>query len=152
MSDYGERRACILEAFEPSERRVVRLGKIVPLKFRDGGAWAYVNNLNAQLRETESFGVAPPVVKLMDRWNVELVVYFWGKTPYLINRGTIERAPRYSHGNKVPYFQVPIRWWRKLGYTPSGPWVNNDDVLTLAWDEPARTYAPEMAQQLGLAL
>lgn len=158
MSDYGARRACLLRAYEPSLRREVQLGKIVPVQFRTGDGdkwcsiWCYVNNLSAKLNLAESFGVARPVVKLMQDWDVERVLYFYGSLAYRIALEKVTALSPWTPGHKPPYFQVPITAWTLTPET----WIvhvpRTDDVLTLRWDEADAAYAPEQAQQLGMAL
>jgi hypothetical protein len=145
-----QRHACLLRAFEPSLRREVQLGKIVPVKTRTEIEWMYVNNVSARLEIADSFGIAVPVVKLMERWSVGVVLYIWGQKHYWTGIHTILRLHPWTPGRKPLYYQIPQKEWHESTSIRFIPRTN--DVLTLAWDERDATYAQAQAQQLGLAL
>jgi hypothetical protein len=156
--NYGYRRPVLLKVKEPS-LGVVQLGKIARVK-QAGRVlewWRYVNNISAEMRKINSFGVAPCVVRLMAEWNVPVIHYYDKDTDmtytmrmdeFLENAGN----PRRASESRSPYYYLPRPTWHAVHGQLHYEFVPDGTFITLTWDVPeiAAWTMAQNASQLAM--
>lgn len=130
---YGSRRPVVLQVREPS-MGMIQLGKISQVY--PSKAWAYLNNISAQMRKSREYAVAPCVVSLMRAWDIQLVYYYdsniqgtyYTRLDDLLKNGKVK-----SYSYRPAYWHLGEGYWsRQAGQMKS---KFTDDTLILDWEE-----------------
>jgi len=143
---YGSRRPVVLQVREPS-MGMIQLGKISEVY--PSKAWAYLNNISAQMRKSGEYAVAPCVVSLMRAWGVEGIYYYdkaQERTYHVRLRDLLAQGEIKAYSYRPAYWHLPVAvWYMRAGQMRS---KYTEDVLVLDWEQIVPVEKPA---QLALA-
>jgi hypothetical protein len=134
---------CLIRFVEPGLQREVQAGKFVFIPIRDGkGQYAYVNTVKLEwdlMQEIDSWGVAPCVVQMMERMNIDVIHYCCTSEgiTYVTNLWRVKQfGVLCSFGDRGTHYHLRRSYWNWVEGIQTYRHVHENRVLKLRWLEP----------------